>query len=110
MVKEGLYVQSQEAEFLRRLKIVDWLKTELVTNTALLFQALWQEGGQAVTDALANIVITCYVLARRLGADFAVLDNAIQARLVVHIKHDHEVEKWFGDLSALQKHLRDKKG
>lgn len=101
---------SQETEFLRRLKIVDWLKTELVTNTAVLFKAMWQEGGQAVTDALANIVITCYVLARRLGVDFSALEDAIQARLAVHIRNDHEVEKWFGDLSAYQKHLRGKKG
>lgn len=100
---------SRETDILRRLRLMEWLKAELVTNVGQLFQAMARNSEQAIRDGLASTVISCYVLGRRLGIDFTALDEVILTRLGQTIKQDHEVEKWFGDYSELQRHIKNKR-
>ena len=46
---------------------------------------------------------------KRLGIDFQALDEAIMAKLTQNIKNEYEAEKWYGDLSEYQRHLRGKR-
>ncbi|SDF42986.1 MazG-like family protein [Sporolituus thermophilus] len=100
---------SHEPDILRRLRLIEWLKAELVSQVGRLFQAFAQASEQAIRDALASIIIACYVLGRRLGIDFAALDEVILTRLGQTIKQDPEIEKWFGDYSEFQRHLKNKR-
>ncbi|MDA8346520.1 MAG: MazG-like family protein [Thermaerobacter sp.] len=89
----------------RHLKVIDWLKAELVGGVAALFKATALGSQDAIADALSSILLTTYVLGRRLGVSFAQLElrAALRARELAH--GGHEVERTYGDLSALQKHF-----
>lgn len=100
---------SHEAEIVRKLRLIEALKAELVTNVGLLFQAVAKNADKAISQALAAVVISCYVLGNRLGIDFAHLDDAIAETLSQTIKKGNEVEKGFDDYSEYQRHLRQKR-
>lgn len=99
----------QDSEIVKKVRIVEWLKTELVGNTAALFKAILKGGEDVVLDALAGVIIASMLLGKRLGMDFAQIDAEVEKKLAAHIKNGHEVEKWFGDLSAYLDYLRTKK-
>ncbi|VBB07525.1 Hypothetical protein LUCI_2774 [Lucifera butyrica] len=100
---------SHEAEILRKLRLIEHLKADLVSNVGELLRAVAENAESAIAESLASVVICCYVLGRRLGVDFKALDDAVLARVALNIKKDHEVEKWFGDLSEYQHYLRQKR-
>lgn len=101
-------MSSHETEILRKLRIIEWLKAELIANVAEIYHAIARNSQQAIAEALAAAVISCFILGRRLGIDFAVLDEAIFTKLAKYIKQDQDVEKWYGDYSEYQRHLRRK--
>ena len=89
---------SNESEILRKMRLIEWLKAELITHVGQLYQAMAKNSEQA-----------CYVLARRLGIAFDSLDREVLTKVEQNIKIEHEVEKWFGDYSEYQHHLRRKR-
>ena len=99
---------SHESDILRKLRLIEWLKAELVTNVGQVYQAIAKNSEQAISDALAAVVVSCYVLGKRMGMDFAALDQAVSHKVTHHIKQEQEAEKWFGDYSELQRHFRRK--
>lgn len=100
---------SQESGFARNIKIIEWLKADLINSVAALFKALLRSNEELILDALASLHITSYVLARRLGINFVRLDLKVEAKLRNGIDQEHEVEKWYGDLSGLLNYLGEKK-
>lgn len=100
---------SHESEILRKMRMIEWLKAEMITSVGKLYHAMAQNAEQAIAESLAGIVICCYVLGKRLGIDFQLLDEAIFNKLSQNIKQEHEVEKLFGDLSDYQRHLKQKR-
>lgn len=100
---------SRESDILHKLRLIEQLKADLLASVAELFQAMAQSGGKTLAGALAAVVVSCYVLGRRMGIAFGDLDDAIVDKLAQTIKKEHEVEKWFGDHSELSRHLRQKK-
>ncbi len=100
---------SHESEILRKMRLIEWLKAELITHVGQLYQAMAKNSEQAIKEGLAAVVISCFVLGRRLGINFADLDEAILTRLNQNIKRENDVEKWFGDFSEYQRHLRHKR-
>ena len=100
---------SRESEILRKMRLIEWLKAELITQVGSLYQAMAKNSEQAICDSLAGLVANCYILARRLGITFDSLDRDVLKKVGQNIKNEHEVEKWFGDFSEYQKHLRLKR-
>lgn len=100
---------SHESEIVRKLRLIEWLKAELVGSVSRVFHAMTKSTEQPVADALASVIVNCYALGKRLGIDFPQLDEAINARLEQNIKQEYEVEKWHGDMSELKRHLRHKR-
>jgi len=49
---------------------VEWLKADLINSTAALYKGMLRSKEDQWLEALANIIITCYVLSGRLGAGF----------------------------------------
>lgn len=99
---------SQESEILRKLRLIEQMKADIVLRVGELFQTAAGGGEKAVAGALAAVVIACYVLGRRLGIEFAVLDEAIVKQLSQNSRKDHDAERWFGDYSEYLRHLRQK--
>lgn len=102
-------VFNQGVDIARNIRVIEWLKTELIGTVAALFKGMVKSSDEAIEDALASMVVTVYVLARRLGVSFAQLDVRIESKVKNAIRDKHEVEDWYGDLTALLKYLGDKK-
>jgi hypothetical protein len=97
---------SHESDILRKLRFIEALKAELVVQVGQFYHAMSESSEQAIRDALASIVISCYCLARRLGVSFSGLDEAINNKLEKNIEREVEIEKLYGDLSEYKRHLR----
>jgi len=68
------------------------------------------KGGQeAVLDALAGVIMTTYLLARRLGLSYTRVDLRLVEKLRASLVEGHEVEQWYGDLSALLRYLENER-
>jgi len=93
----------------KNIRVIEWLKTELLSGVTNLFRAMTKNSEDALLEALSGIVTTTYVLARRLGISFSRLDSKIEIKLRAYIAEEHEMEKWYGDLSALLSHLGEKR-
>lgn len=102
-------VFNQGLDVARNIRVIEWLKAELVGTVSALFKAMAKNSGEAIEDALASAVVTVYVLARRLGISFAQLDVRVESKIRNAIRDKHEVEDWYGDLTALLRYLGDKK-
>ncbi|MFA5881459.1 MAG: MazG-like family protein [Eubacteriales bacterium] len=102
-------VFDQGVDIARNIRVIEWLKTELLGTVSALFKAMMKNSDEAIEDALASMVITIYVLARRVGISFAQLDIRVESKLRNAIKDKHEVEDWYGDLTAFLRYRGDKK-
>jgi hypothetical protein len=98
---------KQEIDISRSIRIIEWLKSELLDGVANLFRSLFKNSEGLIEDSLANIVISCYFLGRRLGIGFHQLDNKIEGRLQSLLETGHQLERWYGDVSGLLHHFDD---
>lgn len=102
-------IRTKEVDIAKNIKIIEWLKTELLDSVAILFKSLLKPGKDLSTDALASIVIIAYLLGRRVGISFKTIDSKIKEKLNLSINDAHEVEQMYGDLSELRNYLEQKK-
>ena len=102
-------LKREDVDIARNIKVIEWLKADLVTSLSALFRALLRGSEDRLLDALASMILTCYVLGRRLGISFSRLDLKMEAKLRQGIDEGHEVEKANGDLSRLLGYLVEKK-
>ena len=99
---------KREADITTNLKIVEWLKADLVDTLGVLLKSLLKAGNDATTDALATLIIIAYILGRRVGISFQVIEMRIKLKLNSSINDTHEIEQWYDDLTHLQKYLEGK--
>jgi len=99
-----------EIDVAKNARMVEWLKAELAGGVAGLLHALVKGRREEALDALAEIVIAAFLLGRRLGIPFARLEMKIEAALHANIQQGHQVEEWFGDLTALTERFRSDRG
>lgn len=92
----------------RRPGMVEWLKAELVDSVATLFKAMLKTGDDGVSDALANIMISAYLLGRQRGIGFTQLDARVRAKLRVTQDETGTVPEGGRDLPGLLAHLEDR--
>jgi hypothetical protein len=99
---------DQQIDVTKNIKTIEWLKSELLTTIASLFELLVKgvKGTQdALIDVLANIILVTYILGKRLGINFATVDMRIEDKIRLGILEKHKVEGWYGDLSSLKQYL-----
>ncbi len=93
----------------RNIKIIEWLKSELLTDMANLFKVLVngvrEEVHESISDTLSNIILISYLLGRRLGISYTAIEIKVENKIKLGLIEDHDVEKYYGDLSELAKHL-----
>lgn len=97
-----------EVDIARNIRTIEWLRTELIGGVASLCRAMFKGSGELILDALAGIIMTSYLLGRRLGVSFTRLDERLAEKLVEHIEDPHDLERGFGDFSALKTYIEDK--
>ncbi|BDG61845.1 MazG-like family protein [Caldinitratiruptor microaerophilus] len=98
---------ARDAGVARGLRTIEWLKAELLAAVGDLFRGMLRGADDLVLDSLAHIVLVAYLLARRLGYSYTRLDLKVADQVRRHLDAGHEVERWYGDLSALSRHFRD---
>ncbi|GGA47110.1 MazG-like family protein [Paenibacillus physcomitrellae] len=96
----------KEMDVAKRAKVIEWLKTEVVDHVSRLFKSLWEGSSLKVVDSLASLVVSCYILGRRLGISYGDLDASIVEKLKKHKQEGHQLEDWYQDISALEEHMR----
>jgi hypothetical protein len=99
-------MQQQSLSVASNAKIIEVLKSELVSEAADVLRAGLSPSGRAdLKDALAGTVLLAYMLARRCGISFAEIDADIIGKIGDGIREGHTLEKDYGDLSSLKKHF-----
>lgn len=100
---------DKEIDITRNIKIIEWLKSELLTDIANLFKVLVngvkEEVHESVADTLSNIILISYLLGRRLGISYNSIEMKIENKVKLGLIENHDVEKYYGDLSELSRHL-----
>ena len=102
--------QKNNVDIGRNIKMIDFLKCELLSSVSIVFEALFKgakEGQQMILEGLANIILVTYSLGKRLGLDYETIDKKVQEKARLHILEEHHLEKWYGDLSSLHQHLKE---
>jgi hypothetical protein len=97
---------ERDMDLAKRAKIIEWLKTELVDQLAHLLKGIWEGSHHKIVDSLASLVSCSYILGRRLGISFRSLDEAVLEKMKKHRIEGHQLEQWYGDISALEEHMR----
>ena len=96
----------KDLDVAKRAKVIEWLKTEVIDNVSRLFKALWEGSTTKVGDSLASLMMSSYILGRRLGLTYRDMDDLLLEKLKKHKKEGHQLEDWYQDISALEEHLR----
>jgi hypothetical protein len=96
---------EKDVDLAKRAKVIEWLKTEIVDQMSRLFKGMWEGNTHKLTDSLASLIASAYILGRRLGISYRSLDQAIQDKLRQHHEEGHQLEEWYQDLSLLEEHL-----
>ncbi|SDL14680.1 MazG-like family protein [Natronincola ferrireducens] len=94
----------------KNLKMVEFLKCELLNTIALLFETMvkgLKNSQELVLECLVNILLVTYTLGKRLGFDYSTLDRKLEEKIKTSILEEHHLEKWYGDLSSLNEHLNN---
>ncbi|MEN6350208.1 MAG: MazG-like family protein [Syntrophomonas sp.] len=104
-----MHRRFKELDITKSLKTIEWLKAELVDSVAGLFKALLKTGNDMIDDAVANIIIITYLLGRRLGLPYQVIELQIRRKLEASISESQEVGQWYGDLSELLDYINKQK-
>lgn len=93
----------------KSIRVIDWLKAEMVGSVASLLRSLVNGGEDLIADCLAGIIMTAYVLGKRVGIAYPKVDQRLKERVASGIRDGHEIEDWYGDLSSLQRYLEGRK-
>jgi hypothetical protein len=92
-------------QFAKSIKVVEWLKTEIIDQIAHLYKGIHHANQLVIIDSLSSLIVSIYVLARRIGFTFHELDQAVVQKLKEHTKEGHQLEQWYGDLSSLEEYM-----
>lgn len=95
---------DKNIDITRNVKIIEWLKSELLTAVASLYELMVKgihNSQDAILDIIANIIFVTYLLGKRLGLTFDSIDARIEEKAKLGLVEEHKIEKWYGDLSSI---------
>ncbi len=96
---------KEKVHIARNIRIIEEIKAELVQSAASALKALAKDNQQDAADALTGTIISTYLLSRRLGIDYQVLDNMVTDKLERTAQCTTAREGIKDDLVTLLEHL-----
>lgn len=99
---------SGEVDIARNIRAIEWLRTELIGIVGVLCRAMLKGSSELMLDALSGLIMTTYLLGRRLGFTFSRIDARLSEKLGEYAREPHELEQAYGDFSALRTYIEDK--
>ena len=94
-------IKKPQLDITKNIRTIEWIKAEMIGSVSAVFKAMIKGSEEKIIEALSTLIVMAYVLGRRLGISFAQMDVHIESKLKQGIEGEHEVEKWYGDFSAL---------
>lgn len=95
-----------EGDLSRNLRAIEHLKAEMAAALAGVYRAMLRGSDEGVAEALAGVVVTSYLLGRRVGVSPTRLDMKVANRLRSFVDQGHELEQWYGDFGMLLRHFQ----
>lgn len=104
-------MESSKGQFdvARSIRVIEWLKAEMVGSVASLFKSMVNGGEDLIADCLAGIIMTAYILGKRVGIAHTRIDQRLKEKVSAGITDGHEIEEWYGDLTSLFRYLEGRK-
>ena len=107
----GLLHMAKDAELdiAKNIRLVEWLKSEILTSVAEIYRLLANgiKGSQeALADCLSSMIVAAYLLGKRLGISYDTIGRRIESKIRLGIVEEHDVEKYFGDLTSLGEYCK----
>ncbi len=93
--------EGEDVSLSRRMRLIEWLKVELLNSVSALFDSFFRNSKEDSLDALSNLIMVSYLLARRTGISYQRLDRRVDEKIRDNIDSNHPLEDWSGDLTAL---------
>lgn len=100
---------NKNVDITKNIKVIEWLKSEILSAVAALFELLVKgvnNSQDAILDVIANIILVTYLLGKRLGFTFEKIDQKLESKVRLGIVEEHKIENWYGDLSKLLDYLK----
>ena len=99
---------NQELNIAKNVRLIERLKIDLASQLAIIYKALLSGSENLVAQALSGMMITCYLLGKRLGISYASLDRTLAFRLKEMANEGNEPERQSHDLSLLSDYIEVK--
>lgn len=102
---------KKDMDIMKNFKTIEWLKSEMLTSIANLYELLAKgedDIKKDLEDLISNIVLLSYLLSKRLGLEYEDVNSALKNKIKLNLIEDHQIEKWYGDLSELLELLTSK--
>ena len=98
----------RDMDIIKNIRTVEWLKSELLTSLAYLYEVLIKDvddNKKEISEILSNIILLSLLLGKRVGLSYEGIFNSLYKGIKLNIQKEHNIEKWYGDLSELLKFL-----
>lgn len=100
--------KGKNIDIIKNVKMIEWLKCELLTSIAKLFELLAkgvENAKEDILDIISNIILVSYLLGKRLGLSYDMINLKIENKIKLGMIEEHKVEQWYGDLSDLKENF-----
>lgn len=100
---------GKDMDIIKNLRTIEWLKSEILLSVANLYELLAsgdEDLKKEAEDLISNTILSSYLLGRRLGLSYEEISSNLEDRIKLNLIEEHKIERWYGDLSELLKHIR----
>ena len=97
-----------EIDITKNIRLIELLKSDMLTQLAGIFEELLRPGPLSQREArLSKLIISCYVLSKRIGCSYDQLDEKITDILRLNLLENKMIGDK-GDFSELLKHIENR--
>jgi small basic protein len=103
-------MNNENIDIFSNMRVIESYKSYLLSAVADLFSTM-TKGGKAgmdeIVDELADITMLSYLLGKRLGVNYAAIDDKMLKKLKLGVVEENNIEKEYQDYSKLMSYIRD---
>lgn len=103
---------NNNIDIAKNIRIIETLKSDLLSGVSELFKSLSsfdkENIHEHVIDIIASLILASYLLSKRLGISYDLLQLRIQKKIKIGILENNDVEKYYSELTTLSGHLKNK--
>ncbi len=98
-------MRGNEINIAKNIRALEWLKAEMLDSLASLFKNLIKNGTEEIVDNIAQLIVCCFLLAKRLGLSFGQIEQQVYYKVNTLLKEGNQLEDWHGDISLFKEYL-----